>query len=117
MLYYGTSRAICMLELLVQQSPSASEIIWRLVEIEVPDPHIAHVDITSLPSDWANIPAPASTKSFGQRWVERKSSLGLAVPSVIIPRELNVIMNPAHEAIGEAAHIATTEFRFDPRLR
>lgn len=41
-------------------------------------------------------PAPASTAEIGDSWLESQSSLALAVPSVVVPRETNYLINPAH---------------------
>lgn len=40
----------------------------------------------------------------------------LAVPSVIIPGELNYLLNPAHPEFAEIRMGAPEPFAFDPRL-
>jgi len=39
-----------------------------------------------------------------------------AVPSVIIPREMNYLINPAHQRFDELTWREPQPFRFDPRL-
>lgn len=58
----------------------------------------------------------AVTRAIGDRWLEERRSLGLRVPSVIVPREANVIINPEHPAAVELEVVSSEPFRFDPRL-
>jgi len=38
-----------------------------------------------IPSDWRTVPAPHSTRAFGDAWIQRGATLAIAVPSVILP--------------------------------
>jgi hypothetical protein len=38
------------------------------------------------------------------------------MPSIIIPQERNVMINPAHPLMAEVKVVSTERFRFDPRL-
>jgi hypothetical protein len=40
----------------------------------------------------------------------------LAAPSMIVPEDLNVMLNPAHPQMREVRIASTRPFRFDPRL-
>jgi len=51
-----------------------------------------------LPADWRAEPAPPSTAKIGNDRLEGQSSLVLAVPSVVAPRETNYLVNPEHPA-------------------
>lgn len=50
----------------------------------------------ALPDDWRVEPASTSTAEIGDNWLEDRSSLALAVPSVVAPRETNYLINPEH---------------------
>ena len=50
----------------------------------------------SLPEDWQVSPAPLSTADIGDQWLDQTGSALLAVPSVIVPQEVNYLLNPAH---------------------
>ncbi|HUP01493.1 MAG TPA: RES domain-containing protein [Gemmatimonadota bacterium] len=57
------------------------------------------------------------TRRIGGTWLDERRSLALRVPSVVVPREHNVLINPDHPD-AETLRVTVTEpFRFDPRLR
>jgi len=49
-------------------------------------------------------------------WVREGRSAVLAVPSAIIPEELNYLLNPAHPGFKTIAVVKPVPFVFDPRL-
>jgi RES domain-containing protein len=54
---------------------------------------------------------------LGNSWAQSGASAILRVPSVIVPEEENILINPAHP---DAAGITATKVRrwlYDPRLR
>jgi RES domain-containing protein len=57
-----------------------------------------------------------STRRFGQSWAASLTSLAIYVPSVIIPAESNVLVNPVHDAFQEVVWDVARLFEFDPRL-
>ena len=70
----------------------------------------------SLPEDWMEEPAPASTAEIGDSWLESQSSLALVVPSVVVPRETNYLINPSHSYFQALADSAR-EVSFTPDKR
>jgi RES domain-containing protein len=53
----------------------------------------------------------------GTRWARELKSLVLAVPSAVIPLELNYLLNPLHADFRRIRVRNPEAFRFDPRLR
>lgn len=65
---------------------------------------------------WDAIPPDASV-TFGTRWLAERRSVVLQVPSVMIPREANFVLNPEHRDFQRVVRIGAAEpFAFDPRL-
>jgi RES domain-containing protein len=57
-----------------------------------------------------------STRRYGHRWATHRQSLAILVPSVIIPVEYNLLLNPLHAAFGDLVWDAQQPFAFDVRL-
>ncbi|MFN9660505.1 MAG: RES family NAD+ phosphorylase, partial [Cyanobacteriota bacterium] len=92
-LYTSSSAALAALEVLVHLEPLQAPDDLRLLGLELPDDlAIETLDLTQLPNDWRSLPAPESTQSIGSAWLERRSSVALRVPSVIVAMESNVLL-------------------------
>jgi len=88
-----------------------------LVKIEIPD----RIEIQSVPQKvlvkgWDCFPFISETVNFGTSFLRKKEHLALKIPSVIIPDEYNVILNPLHPDIQACKVINTTQFIFDMRI-
>jgi RES domain-containing protein len=88
-----------------------------LVRIDVPDAvWDAHQVLDPLPGGWDAIPAGLTARTAGDAWISSGASALLLVPSVIVPDEYNVLINPQQS--DAAAIVATTLKRwiYDPRF-
>jgi len=88
-----------------------------LLTIELPDDAVTTIeDILSgpLPGNWPF--AEAQTQHIGTAWLESRASIALEVPSLVIPRERNLILNPSHARFSEVRMIEVASFFFDPRI-
>lgn len=56
------------------------------------------------------------TRARGMRWLAEAQYLALRVPSLIVPQERNVLINPAHPQAGQISVLDQAEFQFDPRM-
>jgi len=85
--------------------------------IEVPDDagEIV-VPPADLPAGWRETPAPPFCRQLGDNWVAGSEALLLRLPSVLIPEETNVLVNPAHPRAREVRIARSRLFAFDPRL-
>jgi RES domain-containing protein len=54
---------------------------------------------------------------LGSHWAESLTSAVLVVPSAIIPKELNYLLNPLHSDFSKLRFLDAEPFHFDPRLR
>jgi RES domain-containing protein len=120
-LYTSTSRSLACLETLVHFASGALPLNRILVRIDVPD-DIWQSAVKFDPSDPANVgwdvePAGMVSIDAGTDWANSGRSALLVVPSVIVPEETNVLINPAH---ADAAKIQATKIRkwtYDGRLK
>jgi RES domain-containing protein len=90
---------------LVQITVPAS--LWKKREI---------VEATNLPPTWVAEPPGLTTINFGDSWLTNLSAPFLLVPSVIIPEEYNVLINPAYPSAGNIKAVVLRQFVYDPRL-
>lgn len=89
-----------------------------LLEIQLED-SLEPLDIAEfiggpLPGNWAW--HHAHTRPLGAAWLLAKKSVALAVPSVVIPRETNILLNPDHPDFHQVTLVDCKPFFFDPRL-
>lgn len=88
-----------------------------LVSIEIPE----RVEIQTVPNnifvkDWDSFPFSNETVNYGTSFLLKKEYLALKVPSVIIPFEFNIILNPLHSEIKNCKVINSIPFKFDKRI-
>ncbi len=116
-LYASVSIALAALELLVHLGRGEVLSSYRLFTLTLPDQAALTLDDGALPADWRVDPAPKSTATIGDRWVAAGPSVALLIPSTVIPREQNILLNPGHPGFAAIADGAADEpFGFDPRL-
>ena len=117
-LYTASSAALAALEVLVHVEPLQAPDDLRLLGLDLPDElTLEELGPALLPEDWRSVPAPESTQSIGNAWLERSSSVALRVPSVVVPMETNVLLNPRHPDMTRVRISSNEAFRFDSRLR
>lgn len=71
---------------------------------------------SSLPLDWRAIKHPESTKAVGDAWVRSGESAIFRVPSVLIPAEYNLILNPIHPDFHKIVIGTPEDFNFYSRM-
>lgn len=69
-----------------------------------------------LPDDWRARPVSAGARAVGDAWLAQRASAALTVPSVLVPQERNLLLDPGHRRFGEVHIGAPQRFRFDDRL-
>ena len=114
--YLAGSASLAMLEVMVHLDDYQLLEHYTLLEVTLPKSALMSLSADSLPKDWAVEPAPASTAEIGDNWLESQSSLALAVPSAVVPRERNYLINPGHTHF-QALVDSATEIAFTPDKR
>jgi RES domain-containing protein len=115
--YAPSSESLAALEVLVHiRSPSILQH-YSLIQCKLPKSAILKLGKNHLPKGWREEPAPPQTANLGDDWLDANISLALAVPSTIVPREFNYLLNPNHPDFNKMIEKAQTlDFSFDPRL-
>lgn len=114
--YLAESRALAALEILVHAPREALRLNWRVIELEIPDSQIEQVSPSALPENWRAQPSSRAAQVFGANWLRTGTNLALQVPSVVIPEEKSLLLNPFHPLMSELVPGTPLPFSFDSRL-
>ena len=113
---YGSQhKSLAALEQLVHFNPIRPNR-FKVFQFQFADSLIENVSMRNLPKDWRQEPPPPSTQRFGTVWARELRSAVLAIPSIVIPDELNYLLNPAHPDFKKVVIGKSADFSFDARL-
>ena len=95
--YCSESIALCTMEWLAHNGLSISGFNYYRYSIDIPDNLIIKFSPSDLPEDWNANPSTDSTRDFAENNLFlSKKTLAIAVPSVMVPEEYNLVINQAH---------------------
>ena len=115
-IYAAASRALCALEVLANANELAVNYI--VTPIEVPeDLGKTALSVETLPSGWDAVQSITATGDIGTDWANGLMASVLVVPSAVIRREHNYILNPRHPDFLIICFLSPERFYFDDRLR
>jgi RES domain-containing protein len=117
MVYTAAALSLAALELFVNLDPE--ELPSNLISIHALIPatvRINSVDPENLPRNWRAFPAPDVLRKLGADWITGGRTAVLSVPSAILPKERNYLLNPAHPDFKRIKIGTSARFSFDPRM-
>jgi RES domain-containing protein len=125
-LYSSSSIALACLETVVHLAGDDPLPFQRhLVRISIPSHHWDEREVF-IPEEcigWELPPNPVKdenclsvTRTWGDAWLLSRKSLLAEVPSVIVPEETNLLLNPLHPAHGEVVAEIVRPWVYDARL-
>lgn len=98
-LYASSTIALACLETIVHLKSEVLPLNRYLVRIEVTDDDWNARTVlapTDLPVGWDALPEGKVSLDAGDSWITHASAAILVVPSVIVPEESNILINPLH---------------------
>jgi RES domain-containing protein len=118
LLYTAEQRAMALLETLVHLPVEDLPDDMYLMTLEVPNDITREIlTLGDLPADWQRLSMPQPTATIGHAWLQAGRSLALQVPSVVVPQERNLLLNPAHPEFSRVRLLDAQPFHFDERLK
>ena len=115
--YTSSSLSLAALETLAHFDEEETPDTLVAIPADMPDDvPITRVKLSELVANWCATPPPESLAETGARWAVARHSLVLAVPSAIIPEDLNYLLNPLHAQFKRIRVGRPKPFSFDPRL-
>jgi len=116
MVYAAHTRALAALESLAHFGGAERRIAFITFEIEIPDELAIHIEAAALPRDWRSDEPNPLTQALGTEWQRGGRSAALVVPSVLVPQEYCVLINPEHPDTDKIMLSFPEPFTFDARL-
>ena len=102
-IYCSQSISLCTLEWLSHNGLTVSGFNYYKFSIEIPDELIIHYSISDLPPEWCKTPPRNSNRDFVEEsFYTPNQYLAMAIPSVMVPEELNLVINPLHSSFEKA---------------
>ena len=119
LLYTSSNRALAGLETIMHLNAGGLPFNRYLVEILIPDAAWAAAQILTektAPVGWDAEPASKTAADYGDTWIRANATLLLIVPSVVVPDETNILINPKHADMGKVTARKVRKWLYDPRL-
>jgi RES domain-containing protein len=119
LIYASCSIALTCLETVVHLSGADPLPLNRyLIKIEVPPTawDVRTVFNASANVGWDALPAGLVSLDWGTHWAQSLQSLVAEVPSIVVPEESNVLLNPRHPDAPKLVATKLRRWTYDTRL-
>jgi RES domain-containing protein len=119
LLYTSQSIALACLETFVHVGSEKPMFPRYLVRIDVPEVIWEKREILAndmVEVGWDAVPFGKVSQDIGDAWLAGSRSCLLVVPSVVIPEESNVLLNPEHPDMAYIKSERVREWEYDPRM-
>jgi RES domain-containing protein len=116
-IYTSATRSLCILEYAANVSLGELPPDLSITVYTIPDKTCRLFTQNDLPEDWENVPAPLATKQFGSAQLADADCACFGVPSVVVPDEMNYILNPAAREFEKVKIDSIEIFTFDQRIK
>jgi RES domain-containing protein len=115
LLYTSEAASLAALELLVHLRIEDASMPFIITTLDVGN-SIKVVEENDLPKDWQSADGSIYLMNLTDIWIEEQQSVALKVPSVILPIENNILLNPEHPKFSNVKIVSQQDFSFDKRL-
>ena len=98
-IYTGGAKSLSSLELIVHRNSISPAFKYKVMIISIADEESLYSNIlqADLPKEWRSLGAYPQLQQIGSKWYQSNSSLVLKVPSAVIPKEYNFLINTDHK--------------------
>lgn len=120
LLYTSGSIALACLETVVHLGGTSPLPLNRyLIKIEITDEmwkeRVIFDDSNNV--GWDALPEGLVSINWGTSWANSLSSLLAQVPSIVVPEEINVLINPKHPTASKLVATKLRRWSYDTRIR
>ena len=114
-IYAASSLSLAMLEQLAHTETGRLPRDHAYIEIAIPD-SVSTGRLTSSDVAGWKTDDLATSRAYGDRWLAEHRTCVLLVPSVIVPTEYNVLINPSHADCARVVASRPRNVNWDKRL-
>jgi RES domain-containing protein len=116
-IYLSTNLSLALMELYVRLGGLHSHENWVITELDIPiDVPMDMWSADDLPYGWNMTMFPHVAQSKGDAFLAKKEYVGVMLPSMLIPQEYHILLNPLHDDIKQIALIGVEEMSQDLRI-
>jgi RES domain-containing protein len=109
--YSAENRALAVVESLAHVPRLTGLPPHLMCEVDVEDA------VIEIPTDAPSPTDAAAAVAYGSTWFQEQRSVALAVPSIIVPEEKNVVLNAGHpDFTAKVKLVAAVAYPIDARL-
>jgi len=119
MVYCAESISLAVMETLVHLGAGGLPLNRYLVSVDIPEAiwrRRQHLPLQTAPVGWDALPTGKVSLDFGDAWLTSLASAVLVVPSIVVPEESNILINPQHPDASGLTAIKLRKWRYDERL-
>lgn len=115
--YCSTNIALATLETVLYLRAGGLPFNRFLVRIDIPDAvWRARTVLDPLPAGWDAVSSGLTSSMTGDAWAASAATALLLVPSVIVPDEFNVLINPLHADSSTITATSIRRWMYEPRF-
>lgn len=118
-IYTAASRSLSTLELVAHRAGIMPSALYKLLVISINDDEslVKQLQIADLPLHWNKLDAYPQLQEIGANWYDSRETLILKVPSAIIPKEFNYVINTKHPSfLANVKLVRNEDYFWDERL-
>jgi RES domain-containing protein len=115
--YFSEHLSLSLLEIIVHVDYGKLPLSYSFAEVEIPDASIKTIkSVDFIKPKWTTENATNQLQLFGSNWLKKHESLALQVPSAVLQKENNILVNPLHTDFKKLKIVEIGKMDFDPRL-
>jgi RES domain-containing protein len=109
-IYLTESRGLALLEYTAHTPIDLLPPSLSFTSFDVPAHSMRQLTADELPISWLQQPYSRDSQDIGSEWLTKNESLLLKIPSILIAREFNFVLNTMHPLIGAVNIVDVTDY-------
>lgn len=116
LLYTSENKSLAALEVLIHMDRNTIPDNLQILTLEIPDSEVIMIDEDFRKWMIKKAQPLMDSQRYGTAWIRSHESLGLKVPTILIPGEWNILINPEHKNFKKVRILEIENFEFDDRF-